>query len=177
LNGYFPGRMVKKFADEIRTHRLRREIIATVLANDAINRGGPSFVSRMQDLSGRSASGVIAAYAVVRDGFELPAFYAQIDALDNQIDGAAQLELYQAVGRLVHTATLWQLRNGSTALPLGERIAALRAARKVLELRIGNHVPPFIMERLEERAHELFKAGAPESLAQRIAGLNIAELI
>ncbi|RWL37868.1 NAD-glutamate dehydrogenase domain-containing protein, partial [Mesorhizobium sp.] len=34
LMGYFPERMAKKFAGEIRDHRLRREIIARVVAND-----------------------------------------------------------------------------------------------------------------------------------------------
>src|SRR5690606_2766319 len=87
LFGYFPQKMAKKFADEIRGHRLRREIIATVLGNDAINRGGPSFVTRLQDLSGRTAADVIEAYVVVRDGFELPELYREIDALDAKIDG------------------------------------------------------------------------------------------
>ena len=41
------------------------------------------------------------AFAVVRDGFGLPALYAEIDALDNKIDGQMQLDLYAAVGRLV----------------------------------------------------------------------------
>src|SRR5690606_22493146 len=46
LMGYFPALMTKKYADDIKGHRLRREIVATVLANDAINRGGPAFISR-----------------------------------------------------------------------------------------------------------------------------------
>lgn len=177
LSAYFPGRMAKKYAEEIRSHRLRREIIATQLANDAINRGGPPFVSRMQDLTGRSAAEVVAAYAVVRDGFELPALYAQIDALDNRMDGDVQLELYQSVGRLVRAATTWFLKNDEGAAPLGGRIQRLREARKVLEGRLGAMLPASVKERLEERAHELFKTGAPEELAQRIAFLTVAELI
>ncbi|TIS93302.1 NAD-glutamate dehydrogenase domain-containing protein, partial [Mesorhizobium sp.] len=34
LMGYFPDRMAKKYAAEIHGHRLRREIIARVVAND-----------------------------------------------------------------------------------------------------------------------------------------------
>ena len=44
--------MAKKYAAEIGGHRLRREIIARVVANDLVNRGGPAFVSRLQDLTG-----------------------------------------------------------------------------------------------------------------------------
>jgi glutamate dehydrogenase len=177
LMGYFPSRMAKKYADEIRGHRLRREIVATVLGNDAINRGGPSFISRMQDLTGRSAADIVAAYTVVRDGYELPSLYRQIDALDTKVDGELQLDLYQSVGRLVHSATSWFLKNDETTDTLGARIAALREARKVLEGKIGAMLPAFTKERLEERAHGLFKAGAPEKLAHKVTFLNIAELV
>jgi glutamate dehydrogenase len=41
----FPDEMQRDFADAIADHQLRREIIATILANDLINRGGPAFVT------------------------------------------------------------------------------------------------------------------------------------
>jgi glutamate dehydrogenase len=48
---YFPpaGRALPRRA---RTHRLRREIIATQLANSMINRGGPSLAVRIGDQTG-----------------------------------------------------------------------------------------------------------------------------
>ena len=129
LIGYFPHKMARKYAAEINGHRLRREIIATALANDTVNRGGPAFVSRMQDFSGATAAEVVDAFVVVRDGFDLGPLYAEIDALDNRIDGEAQLELYQAIGRLIGDSTAWHLKNGRTDDPLDKRIAGLRAAR------------------------------------------------
>ncbi len=177
LFAYFPAKMAKTYAAEIGSHRLRREVIATQLANDAVNRGGPTFIARMQDLTGHSAAEAVAAYAVVRDGFDLPALYREIDALDARIDGDVQLELYQLVGRLVHTATAWLLKNDDAAAPLGGRIAALRAARKALDGRLGAMLPAFVAARVEERAQELSKAGTPEALARRIAMLWVAESI
>ena len=79
LLAYFPDRMEKKYAAGINGHRLRREIIARVLANDLINRGGPAFVTRLQDATGRGAREVVRAFAVVRDGFDLNSLYRQID--------------------------------------------------------------------------------------------------
>ena len=87
LLDYFPARMAKKYAAEIGSHRLRREIIARVVANDLVNRGGPAFVSRLQDLTGRGAADVVRAFTIARDGYGLTQLYAEIDALDNQIDG------------------------------------------------------------------------------------------
>src|SRR5690606_13815948 len=66
LMAYFPSEMTSSYADDIRQHRLRREIIATMLANDVINRGGPTFINSLQDLTGQTAADVVAAFVVVR---------------------------------------------------------------------------------------------------------------
>ncbi|MEW9805902.1 NAD-glutamate dehydrogenase [Mesorhizobium sp. ZMM04-5] len=177
LSAYFPDRMEKKFSADIASHRLRREIIARVVANDLINRGGPSFVTRLQDATGRSAAEVVRAFAVVRDGFDLPALYAEIDALDNRIDGQVQLDLYAAVRKMVLAASDWDLRNGSGTLPLAKQIGALRDARKLLEPKLAALLPGFPRERMAARRLGLVEAGTPEQLADRLALLDASLLI
>ncbi|TPI30279.1 NAD-glutamate dehydrogenase [Mesorhizobium sp. B3-2-1] len=177
LMGYFPDRMAKKYASEIHGHRLRREIIARVVANDLVNRGGPSFVNRLQEATGRTAADVVRTFAVVRDGFALPALYREIDALDNQIDGQVQLDLYQMVSRLIYMSSGWYLKNDAGTAPLGQRIAELQDARKALEPKLASLLPAFSRERIEEKRHGLFKAGAPETLAEQLAMSEAAELI
>jgi len=169
LMAYFPDRMEKKYAAGIHGHRLRREIIARVLANDLINRGGPGFVTRLQDATGRGAREVVRAFAVVRDGFGLPELYRRIDELDNRIDGQVQLDLYATAGRLLLAASAWDLKNGSGAAPLGEQIADLQDARKKLEPRLESWLPASSRARLAERRQALADAGTPEPLAERLA--------
>ncbi|MER9331018.1 NAD-glutamate dehydrogenase [Mesorhizobium sp. M0488] len=177
LMGYFPDRMARKYAAEIHGHRLRREIIARVVANDLVNRGGPSFVNRLQEATGRSVADVVRTFAVVRDGFALPALYREIDALDNQIDGQIQLDLYQAVSRLIYITSGWYLKNDAGTAPLGQRIAELQDARKALEPKLISLLPAFSRERIEEKRHGLVKSGAPEGLAGQLALADVAELI
>lgn len=177
LMGYFPDRMAKKYAAEINDHRLRREIIARVVANDLVNRGGPSFVNRLQEATGRTAADVVRTFAVVRDGFALPALYREIDALDNLIDGQVQLDLYQAVSRLIYVTSGWYLKNDAGTAPLGQRIGELMEARKALEPKLVSLLPAFSRERIEEKRHGLFKSGAPEKLAGQLALNEVAELI
>ncbi len=176
LVGYFPKKMAKKYAADIAGHRLRREIIARVVSNDLVNRGGPAFVSRLQDLTGAAAADVVRAFTIARDGFDAGSLYAEIDALDNKIDGQAQLGLYAAVGRLIEQSTVWYLKNAD-GQPIGERIAALKAARAELEPKLPTLLSDFARGRLEERAHAYFKDGAPARLADRLALLDVAELI
>jgi glutamate dehydrogenase len=173
---YFPAKMRKKYAAEIGSHRLRREIIARVVANDLVNRGGPAFVSRLQDLTGRTAADVVRAFTIARDGYELGRLYAEIDALDNKIDGEAQLGLYAEVGRLIDGAAVWFLKNADDT-PIGVRITALREARRVLEPQLPGLLPAFLEGKLKERAQAFFKAGASTGLADRLALLDVAEMI
>ena len=177
LMGYFPDRMAKKFSAEIHGHRLRREIIARVVANDLVNRGGPSFVNRLMESTGRTAAEVVRTFALIRDGFALPALYREIDALDNKIDGEVQLDLYQMVSRLIYVTSGWYLKNDTGTLPLAQRIAELQEARKALEPKLLSVLPAFSRERIEERRHGLFKGGAPEKLAERLALTEVADLI
>jgi glutamate dehydrogenase len=177
LMAYFPDRMEKKYAAEIMGHRLRREIIARVVANDLINRGGPSYVTRLQDTTGQTAAEVVRAFALVRDGFGLTAIYREIDALDTKIDGQAQLDLYAAVGRLIQSVSAWYLKNDTSVQPLGKRIAELQEARKALEPKLAALMPAFSKEGLEARRHGFFKVGAPERLAERLALADVAELV
>ncbi|MER9138097.1 NAD-glutamate dehydrogenase [Mesorhizobium sp. M0830] len=177
LMGYFPDRMAKKYAAEIHGHRLRREIITRVVVNDLVNRGGPSFVNRLQEATGRTAADVVRTFAVVRDGFALPALYREIDALDNQIDGQVQLDLYQMVSRLIYVTSGWYLKNDASTAALGQRIAELLEARKALEPKLVSLLPAFSRERIEEKRHGLFKSGAPERLAAQLALSEVAELI
>ncbi|THF57298.1 NAD-glutamate dehydrogenase [Ollibium composti] len=177
LMGYFPDRMAKKYSAEIHGHRLRREIIARVVANDLVNRGGPSFVNRLMESTGRSAADVVRIFAVIRDGFALPALYAEIDALDNRIDGQIQLDLYQTVSRLIFVTGGWYLKNETGNAPLSERIATLQEARKALEPRLASLLPAYSRQRLDEHRLELAAAGAPEKLAERLALCEPAALI
>ena len=176
LLDYFPDRMAKKYRAEIDGHRLRREIIATQLANDAINRAGPTFISRLRDATGASPGEIVEAYVVARDGFDLPALYAEIDALDARIDGALQLQLYQAVGRLVHGQTTWFVRNPDEA-PLAERVAGLRAARRAIEPKLAQWLLPDMTARQAAAAAALAETGTPPRLAERLAALPTTGLI
>jgi glutamate dehydrogenase len=46
---YFPDVLRKRFANLIPGHRLSRQILATLIANDLVNNMGPAFVKRVQD--------------------------------------------------------------------------------------------------------------------------------
>ena len=125
----------------------------------------------------RGSADVVRTFTVVRDGFGLPALYAEIDALDNRIDGQLQLDLYQLVSRLIFVTTGWHLKNDTGTAPLAQRIAQLRQAREALEPKLLALLPEYTRTRIEQKRLELCEAGVPDSLAQRLALADIAEFV
>src|SRR5690606_38263722 len=54
----FPQRIVQLFPLALRNHRLRREIVATQLANDMVNTMGISYAQRLMESTGASVADV-----------------------------------------------------------------------------------------------------------------------
>ena len=126
LGRYFPGAVTEQFPDAVEHHRLRRDIIATQLANSMVNRGGPSLLVRIADQTGASAASIAAAFAAVRDSYGMTALNGEIDALDNKISGKLQLALYQAVQDLLLDRLVWFLRNVDLTQGLASIVAHYR---------------------------------------------------
>ena len=125
LERYFPKVMSERFPDALQAHRLRREIIATQLTNSMINRGGATLIVRIADQTGASAASIAAAFAAVRNSYDLVALNGEIDALDNKISGKVQLDLYAAVQDLLLDRLVWFLRNVDLKQGLEKRHHAL----------------------------------------------------
>jgi glutamate dehydrogenase len=168
LLGYFPPALRASYAGDLEAHRLRREIVATWLTNDIINRGGPAFVVRLLDETGRGVGDIARAFLAVREAFGLEALWRDVDALDGRIRGAAQLDLYAGLQDLVIEQTTGTLRRGAvppaTAIPDAVREAVLASATEAQRRQIA------------ERAGALVATGVPGALSARIAELDLLAL-
>ena len=173
LGRYFPKALAEKFPDALEKHRLRREIIATQLANSMINRGGPSFVVRIADQTGASASGVAAAFAAVRDSYDMPALNDEINALDGKVEGKVQLGLYEAVQNLLLDRIVWFLRNVDLSKGLAAIVEHYRDGIARLDAALDTALPPDAAKARDARkARSCEKNGVPAALARRIADIQ-----
>jgi len=168
---YFPPLMQGEFSDEINGHRLRREIIATMLANSMINRGGPTFMVRIGDQTGASPADIARSFAAVRDAYGLTELNAEIDALDNQIPGELQLVLYATVQDLVLDQTVWFLRNVSFRDGIAGVVERFSTGLTTVEPDLDSVLPQTLLERFTETSAAWVKAGVPEDLAKRLSRL------
>ena len=169
---YFPPTLADRYPDSITGHRLRREVIATVLANQMINRGGPAYVVKMMAATSADAGMVAAAFCLARDAYGLERLTDQIDALDGEISGATQLALYAELGALLEHETLWLLRNADFTQPLGDLV--LRYAEGVTDVTglLSSLLPPSVENTIKARAEAFTAGGAPTGIARRVAELG-----
>src|SRR5262249_30919090 len=137
LGRYFPKAVVEKYPDALEHHRLRREMIATQLANSMINRGGPSLIVRIADQTGAAPAAIASAFAATRDSYGLTALYAAIDDLDNRVSGKLQLDLCIEVQNLLLDRLVWFFRAGGFSKGLAEVVAHYRAGISAVKARLA----------------------------------------
>jgi glutamate dehydrogenase len=170
--GYFPAPLSDRFASQMATHRLRREIASLVIVNEVVNRGGTSFVFRAVEETGASAADVLRAYVIVRDVYRLPELWSVLEALDNQVPVAAQTSTYLATRRLLDRAVRWLLQNRPSPLDVPGEIAALAPGVAQLLPSLADRFRGAEREALAAQRDSLVARGLPEQFADWAARLN-----
>ncbi|MFP9136914.1 NAD-glutamate dehydrogenase [Devosia sp. XGJD_8] len=173
LYRYFPETLHGAYPDAVAQHRLKREVIATVLANAMINRGGPAFVSELRAATSASPGEVALAYAGTRDAYGLTGLNAAIDALDGVVAGDVQLGLYGAVMDLLRQESLWFLRNADVTQGLAGLVARHGAGVAALRDMLGTTLPASLAESIATRTAQLVAQDVPEATARAIAELPV----
>ncbi|HEY0959025.1 MAG TPA: NAD-glutamate dehydrogenase domain-containing protein [Novosphingobium sp.] len=165
----FPAKMRRKLGADIRTHRLRREIIATRLANRIVNRLGLIHPFELIEEEGVTLAQVAASFAVAERLFGLHDAWAAIE--EATMPEPARILLFDRAAAALRLQMADLLRVGA-----GE----IRPSRLVVELEGGVSQIARVAEKLlgsESRAQsqrlraELDSIGAPHAEAKRVADL------
>lgn len=170
LMDYFPQALKSAHAEQIRTHRLRPEIIATIVTNDVVNRLGPTFVFRMQQELNATSSEVATAFVIVKEIFHLPELWSSIECLDNQIAADEQYRMQILVRGLVERATHWLIRTRKThSAPISELVEHFTPGLDELIEAMPDCLSAAEQVTLTQRVTHFMKAGAPEETATAVA--------
>jgi glutamate dehydrogenase len=172
LVNYFPTPLRQRFADRMASHRLRREIVTTVLVNEAVNRGGITFVYRVMEETGASAADSIRAYAVVRDVFRLRELWADVEALDNRVPTEVQTQLYLSTRRLLDRAVRWLVTNRRSPIDVPGEVGRLRDGVARLLPKLDQLFYGSEREQLEATVAAAVDRGLPRELAERAVRLT-----
>ena len=172
LRGYFPPAL-DRYADQMQKHRLKREIIATVVCNQMVNMCGPTFASRLKASAGCDADALVTSFTAARQILGVDALWDQVSALDGRASAAGQTALYKALSYALRSLTFWLARRAQRdkasvkALvdSYGPSVAQLRTLTPAV-------LSSFEQKAVAKRVKAYVADGAPEALAQAVAALQ-----
>ncbi len=111
----FPTAMQQRFAPAIDHHRLRRELVATRLANALVNRGGLGLAFEIAEELDVGLAAVASAFVAARALFDFRTLWRTIDAAP--VSGPLHLDLHLAAVAALRSHIADIVRQGGGAAP------------------------------------------------------------
>jgi glutamate dehydrogenase len=174
LHAYFPTALREKFAEQIDTHALHREIVTTVLVNDTVNTGGTSFLHRLREETGASLEEIVRAQTAARAIFHAAEVWDGVEALDNTVEAPVQTRIRLHSRRLCERGTRWLLNNRPQPLQLAETVDFFGDRVEQVWSQLPKLLRGADLDWYQEIYDELTGAGVPAELATRVAGFSSA---
>lgn len=168
---YFPPLLRKRYAEQMPSHRLHREIIATRVVNSMVNRMGPSFAFRLQELTGSCPADIACAYMASREIVGLKAVTREVEAFDNTIPTRVQYQLFSMLNGLVERCSLWLLQNRRGNLDISETINAFQPGMQALWKAIPKPLSTQHKTLQKQRISKFCNAGVDKGLAEKVAAV------
>ncbi len=160
VESYFPEALRRSYGKDIARHQLRREIAATVVTNDIINRAGVGVILPMAERD--DVESVVRAYLLARDSLGLTQIWSEIEALDNKIPASEQIAMHVAVRAALAKAMGRLMSNRDALTHLDSSIKGYVKNIEKLNAWLGKNAKGAALG-----TEETFKE-APEELAARI---------
>ncbi|RYF57299.1 MAG: glutamate dehydrogenase, partial [Comamonadaceae bacterium] len=146
LSAYFPPRIREQLSQEIRHHRLGREIVATKIADDLINHIGPGLIYQLDERLGVKTPDVTRAYAVVRAVFDIDEMWTDAEQ-HTDVTAVERWNRLHTLQHFIEHTTSWILRRRPAPLDVEADIARYRPS--VRELLASRPRPTTITETTE----------------------------
>jgi glutamate dehydrogenase len=166
IKGYFPRAVVERFGDLIADHPLRRELVATIVANRVVNSEGVTFVTRLMAETGAAPEQVVRSYHIARDVINATERWRDVEALVGTIPADLARRLMVGIDELVESVARWYLTNPTNQF-MSAIIATAKPDFEQLDEMIAQSGPAQWRSERDELVGDLMVQGVPEKLAHR----------
>ncbi len=170
---YFPKPLQTKYADHMQRHRLKREIIATVVTNSIVNRMDATFVLRMQEDTGQPPAAIAKAYSAIREIMDARGTWAQIEALDGIVSEAVQIDALLKIWDLQRNLTRWLLNHRGSGLDIAGIVERYSPGVAQLRTALPGVLTPTGRADYDVDVEKWQGLDVPEVLAQRLATIPV----
>ena len=171
LAAYFPQPLQEKFPELMQQHRLKREIIATVVTNAVVNRMGATFALRMHEDTGATSASIAKAFTAACEIFAVTDLWRAIESLDNVVSADCQLKAHLVIWRLLRQVTRWLLVHRHDNLDIAQLVDTFKDGIAALQKQLPDSADKATVRQIEEEYTNLESAGLPEKLARQLAVL------
>lgn len=171
LLSYFPERLQHVYGEEIKTHPLKRDIMATLLTNSLVNRMGITFVHEMKRQTGLEGADVMRAYLIVRELFDLVSLWSELERAE-KLPTSFQTELMLTVYENVKQATDWFLKFNKEHRDIAQTIQSFQSAFTLLRKDLASFFISKQRQAHEEKCAEYTHLGLSPSLSEKLITLE-----
>jgi len=168
LANAFPKVLKQRYSNDMESHPLRAEIIATQLANKLVDDMGLNFVHRMTDETGATVDEIAHCYTIASEVFGLRKLFVDVDALNNKLSAQIQTELLYEARRTVRRVTRWFLRNRDTSMSIEDTIAFYQPQFERIDATLFDLLVKEDVTVIKGNIDKLVKSGVPKGIAETI---------
>lgn len=173
LETAFPKPLRQKYRNQMESHRLRREIIATQISNTMINDMGVLFVARIQAETGADLASIVRAYTIAGQIFAMHDLMQLAEQLSPQVAVEKRNQVFLHVVRLIRRAARWFLRDRKDHLT---NIAATITLFRQGIIELNSYLPEVLVgserEEWEENITELKSVAISTEKAHNLVALR-----
>lgn len=171
LLNYFPERLQNAYREEIETHPLRREIIATLFTSSIVNHMGMTFIHEMKRQANVEGSDVARAYLIVRELLDFYSIWKDLETLEtlpSSFQESLMLTIYETIKRF----TDWFLRFENIQQDLDTLLHTFKPNFDSLREHLFDLFAPHTRKLYEDKCREYEHLGLPASLSQKLISLE-----
>ena len=172
LRAYFPSALRERYAGLMPAHRLAREIVGTVVANEMGNRCGITFSFRLGEETGADDADIARAYLVAREVYGMRGTWGAIEALDNAVGADVQTSMLLETRKLVERGARWLLRNRPRPLDIARDIGHFGGGVTALRRQLRDLVAASSRTAIDAAKDRLVGRGVSQELALEVASGN-----
>ncbi|MCP1412078.1 NAD-glutamate dehydrogenase [Paenarthrobacter sp. A20] len=174
LHDYFPQQVSERFGEHLSTHPLRREIVATVVANDMINMGGIAFAFRAMEETTVSAAAVARAFVVMRNVWDLDSVTQAIARLPASTPSEHGAAVALDMRRLLDRSVRWYVTHDFRDKPISDALARLEQPMSLMRANFTGLLHGINLAHSLKRLAHTDAVGLPHSLGIRASELLVS---
>ncbi|MBP1136432.1 glutamate dehydrogenase [Arthrobacter sp. PvP023] len=174
LRDYFPRQLSERFGDELSTHPLRQQIVATVIANDMINLGGVAFAFRAMEETTVSAAAVARGFVVMRKIWDFDSIAEALSQLPASIPSEHGCAVALDMRRTLDRSTRWYVNHDFRDKPIADAMARLGPPMSLLRPKFSSFLHGVNLQHVMTRLAHTDAVGLPHELGVRASEILVS---